>query len=55
MREETGAGVYGKSVGRRLSSSLADMQQCFRLRDMLSWPVFTKFNFRLDLRNMYLL
>jgi len=31
-----------------------DMPQTFRLRHMLSWDVFMKFNFRVDQRNTYL-
>jgi len=41
--EGTGAGVYGKSLGRRLSTSLENMLQFFRLRCMLSWSVLMKF------------
>jgi len=41
--EEAGAGVYGKSLGRRLSISLENMLQFFRLRYTLSWSVLMKF------------
>jgi hypothetical protein len=47
MREATGAGIYGQFVGRRLSFSLG-RYTFFRPTYMLSWPVFTKFNFRID-------
>ena len=43
MMEVTRAVVYGKSLGRRLRISLENMLQFFRLRYMLSWPVFLKF------------
>jgi len=51
MMEETGAGVYGQSVGRRLRFTWAGMQQFSRTRCMLSCPVFMKFNIRIDRRN----
>jgi hypothetical protein len=37
-KEENGAAVYGKSLGKRLRISLKNMLQFFRLRYMLSWP-----------------
>jgi hypothetical protein len=43
MTEVTGAVVYEKSLGRRLRISLENMLQFFKLRYMLSWPVFMKF------------
>jgi hypothetical protein len=52
MREGSRAAVYGQSVGRRLSFSLKRYVQSFRLRYMLSWHVFMKFNFRIDQRNI---
>jgi len=55
MGEGRGAGVYGQSVGRRLSFSLGRYATVFRPRYMLSWTVFMKFNLRKDQRNMYLL
>jgi hypothetical protein len=55
MKEGTGARVYGQSVGRRLIISLGRILQFFRVRYMLSWHVFMKFNFRLDQRSTYLL
>jgi len=51
MKEGTGAGVYGQSVGRRLSFSLGRNAAVFRLRYMPFWHVFMKFNFRIDQRN----
>ena len=51
MREGTGAGVYGQSVGRRLSFLMGRFTTVFRQRYMLSWPVFLKFSFRTDRRN----
>jgi hypothetical protein len=45
----TGAGVYGQSVGRRLSISLGKFS---RLRYMPSWPVYMKFKRMLGQRNM---
>jgi hypothetical protein len=52
MMVGNGAGVYGKSLGRRLRISLENMLQFFRLRYMLSWSVFTKFKQVLGQRNM---
>jgi hypothetical protein len=51
MWEGAGAGVYGQSVGRRLSFSLCRYATVFRPRYMLSWPVLMKFNFRIGWRN----
>ena len=51
MREGTRAGVYGQSVGRRLSFLMGRFMTVFRQRYMLSWPVFLKFSFRTDRRN----
>jgi hypothetical protein len=48
MREGTGAGIYGQSVGRRLSFSCEDTLRFSRPKYMLSWPVLMKFNFRID-------
>ena len=52
MNEGTGTGVYGQSVGGRLSFSLG-MLQFFRLRYMLSWHMLMKFNFRVDQRSIW--
>jgi hypothetical protein len=41
--EGTGAGVYVKSLGRRLRISLENMLQFLRLRDTVSWPGLMKF------------
>jgi len=38
---------YGQSVGRRLSFSLDRYATVFKAEIMLSWPVSTKFNFRI--------
>jgi hypothetical protein len=51
MREGNRAGVYGQSLGRKLSFSLGRYTALFRLRYRLSWPLFTKFNLRTDWRN----
>jgi hypothetical protein len=51
MKEGSGAGVYGQSVRRKLSFSLGRYATVFRLRYMLTWHVFMKFNFKVDHRN----
>ena len=54
--EVTGAVLYRKSLGRRLRISLKKTCYSFcRLRYMLSWPVFIKFKWMLDQRNMLVL
>ena len=47
-KEGTGAGVYGQSMGRRLSISPGGILQFFRLKYMVSWPMLTKFNCMLE-------
>jgi len=42
-KEGNGAVVCGKSLGRRLRISLENMLQFFRLRYVLSSPMFMKF------------
>jgi hypothetical protein len=49
--EGTGAGVYGKSVGRRVRVSLGMYATVFKLRYMLSWNMLMKFNFMVDQRS----
>jgi len=50
-RERTGAGVYGQSVGRRLSFSLGRYATVFQAKICAILAVFMKFNFRIDQRN----
>ena len=50
--EGTGAGVYGHSVGRRLSIYLGKMLQSFRLKYMRYWSAFMKLKLRMGQRNM---
>jgi hypothetical protein len=51
MREGTGAGVCGQSVGRRLSISLGRYVTIFQAKIYAILHVFMKFNFRIDQRN----
>jgi hypothetical protein len=49
-----GAGVYGQSVGRRLSFSLGRYATVFQAEVyaiLASWPVLMRFNPRIDQRN----
>jgi hypothetical protein len=48
MKGGTGAGVYGQSVGRRLSFSLGRYATVFQAE---IYPVFMKFSFSIDHRN----
>ena len=52
MKKGIGAGVYGQSVGRRLSFSLGRCATVFQAEIyMLSWHVLMKFNFSVDQRS----
>jgi len=48
MKEGTGAGVYGQSVGRRLSFTLGRYATVFQAE---IYPVSMKFSFSIDHRN----
>jgi hypothetical protein len=49
--EGTGAGVCRQSLGRRLSICPGNMLHFFKLKYVLSWPVYMKFRRKLDQRN----
>jgi len=52
MKDWTGPGVYGQSVGRRFSFSLGRYATVFQVEIYAFWHVFMKFNFRVDQRSM---